>query len=357
VHDRLRWSRRLVKTALARMLGPFLPADRLLIVGYHRVVERFDWEARRALKGSLVSRAMFERHLDWIGRTHQFVSLDDIGNHFTAGAGNGRRPLAAVTFDDGYQDVYENAFPLLVHKGIPATMFVVTDLIDTLGIQTHDELYALLSRAIEVWRNPVAALKERLARAAISDGRRVRLSPAAGATALTRALLTSLSRDSLLRVIQELRAELNVDAETAGCPHALTWDMVTDMHQAGMTIGSHTRSHVLLTNESRDRVFEEVASSRHELERRLGQPVQHLAYPDGRFDGVALQAVRAAGYRFAYTACGHRDSQQPFLTIPRRMLWEQSAVNTAGEFLPALLRCQEHGWLTGQGDCTRQSHA
>ena len=35
--------------------------------------------------------------------------------------------MAAVTFDDGYRDIYENAYPMLKRKGIPAAIFVVTD--------------------------------------------------------------------------------------------------------------------------------------------------------------------------------------------------------------------------------------
>ena len=62
-----------------------------------------------------------------------------------------RRPLAAVTFDDGYRDVYDVALPVLARKGIPAAVFVVTDLVGTGRAQVHDRLYMLLCRAIARW--------------------------------------------------------------------------------------------------------------------------------------------------------------------------------------------------------------
>jgi len=90
---------------------------------------------------------MLERHLDWLGRRFRFVSLDDLGARLDGSDGS-RDAIAAITFDDGYRDFYDHAFPLLMQKGIPAAVFVVTGLVDTTGVQTHDELYLLLTRRL-----------------------------------------------------------------------------------------------------------------------------------------------------------------------------------------------------------------
>jgi peptidoglycan/xylan/chitin deacetylase (PgdA/CDA1 family) len=47
----------------------------------------------------------------------------------TEGAPLPARPVI-LTFDDGYRDNYTNAFPLLKERGMTATFFIVTDLID-----------------------------------------------------------------------------------------------------------------------------------------------------------------------------------------------------------------------------------
>jgi hypothetical protein len=110
-----------------------------------------------------------------------------------------------------------------------------------------------------------------------------------------------------------------------------------------MTIGSHTTTHPMLTNESPRRVLAETAESRHELERRLGIAVKHFAYPAGCFDLGVVSAVAAAGYLFGYTTCQHRDRARPLLTIPRRLFWQNSCLDAFGEFSSSLMSCQIKG--------------
>src|SRR6185436_9199872 len=91
----------------------------------------------------LISTAMLERHIDWLARRYSIVSLDEIGAYLECPRGL-RRPLAAITFDDGYSDVYYHALPLLQRKGVPAAVFAVTGLINTPSPQLFDRLYLSL---------------------------------------------------------------------------------------------------------------------------------------------------------------------------------------------------------------------
>jgi hypothetical protein len=121
-------------------------AGRPLVIGYHRVVENFDASARESIPAMLISSRMLEAHLDWIGRRYRFVSLDELATILETGI-TPKKPVAAVTFDDGYRDIYHHALPLLRRKGIPAGVFLVTELTGTSRIPLHDRLYLLLHRA------------------------------------------------------------------------------------------------------------------------------------------------------------------------------------------------------------------
>jgi hypothetical protein len=79
--------------------------------------------------------------------------------------------------------------------------------------------------------------------------------------------------------------------------------------------------------------------------------VDHFAYPAGRFDEGAVSAVAAAGYRFGYTTCPHRDRTRPLLTIPRRILWQNSCLNALGHFSSTMMSCQVKGVFDFGRDC------
>ena len=286
-----------------------------LVVGYHRVVEDFAFSAKTSIPPMLVSSGMLEQHLDWIGRRFRFISLDELGARLDA-RDSREDPVAAITFDDGYRDFYYHALPLLKRKGIPAAVFVVTDLLGTQRVQIHDRLYLLLAR---------------------------RFSPKGGGPTpfqATRALLDTLSQAEVEKVIQALEHELPIPEDTFRPFYSLTWEMLDEIRRAGITIGSHSRTHVLMSNESKERVMEEIAGSRKEIEGRLGIRVQHFAYPSGIFDSSVVDAVAAAGYRFGYTTCTHRDTRLPLLTVPRTLLWENSCLDSNGVFSGSILNCQ-----------------
>ena len=121
---------------------------RPLVLGYHRVVEDFDAAARTEMA----------EHADQHGDVRAASRLDrpsfPLRRASTRSASTVRNgvpfdePVAAVTFDDGYRDIYEHAVPILKRKGIPAAAFVVTDLIGRTSWQIHDKLYHLMAKGV-----------------------------------------------------------------------------------------------------------------------------------------------------------------------------------------------------------------
>jgi peptidoglycan/xylan/chitin deacetylase (PgdA/CDA1 family) len=313
-----------------------------VVIGYHRVVEDFASSSQTSIPSLLVSRQMLERHLDWIGRRFRFVSLDEVGSRLESGSGFGG-PIAAITFDDGYRDFYDLAFPLLQKKGIPAAVFVVTDLVSTNRAHLHDKLYVLLA--------------QRLGCRIPSNWNRISLPDVASLTPYqaARVLIEALPLAAVEHVVSVLEEDASIPEGMSNSFRLLTWEMLESIQRAGMIVGSHTKTHTLLPNESEVRVKEEVTGSRQEIEKRLGIEVKHFTYPSGLFTTTSVSAVAAAGYRFGYTGCTHRDPWHPLLTIPRTILWENSSLDGRRSFSGSVLGCQiRHAfdWVNG----CRQQH-
>ncbi len=98
-------------------------ADHLPILAYHRIAE----SGSEALAPYRVTPAAFEEQLRYL-RDHGFtgITLEDWSQHVVHGASI---PQGAVliTFDDGYRDFKENAWPLLERYGFTASVFLVAD--------------------------------------------------------------------------------------------------------------------------------------------------------------------------------------------------------------------------------------
>jgi peptidoglycan/xylan/chitin deacetylase (PgdA/CDA1 family) len=309
---------------------------RPLVLGYHRVVDDFASVSRTEMASMLTSTRMFERHLDCIGRHFRFVSLDEVGAHILSGEPFDQ-PVAAITFDDGYYDNYEHAFPVLKRKGIPAAVFVVTDLIGRRFWQAHDKLYHLVAKAFATWNDPrreLSALMRGLGLPTEPITREATRTPLLTVSAL----LPGLPIASVRHLMDGLEA--TVGNGFYDIPRTLDWPELQAMRRGGITIGSHTKNHVSLPAESANIVADELAGSRQVLEARLGEPIAHFAYPGGQFNADVVDAVARAGYQFGYTACQHGDASHRALTIERLLLWEGSSVDGDGEFSPAILNCQ-----------------
>lgn len=67
------------------------------------------------------------------------------------------------------------------------------------------------------------------------------------------------------------------------------------------TVGSHTATHKRLSTLDSGELQREVTGSRVTLERVLGRGVTDFCYPYGDVNRTAVEAVRAAGYRLAFT--------------------------------------------------------
>lgn len=105
-----------------------------------------------------------------------------------------------------------------------------------------------------------------------------------------------------------MRGTFFVITGLVGTPGYLTWDGVRELEKAGMAIGSHTVHHARLPELPEDRAREELVGSRQELERRLGHPVDLLAWPYNSLRASTVRLAAGAGYRIGAAGPAHGSS-------------------------------------------------
>jgi peptidoglycan/xylan/chitin deacetylase (PgdA/CDA1 family) len=86
-----------------------------------------------------------------------------------------------------------------------------------------------------------------------------------------------------------------------GNPEYLTWDMVIEMHQAGMEIQSHGYRPRELKNRDVDFLVYEIVGSKEAIEARTGETVRFFCYPSGKYDEQTIAVLKSADFWAATT--------------------------------------------------------
>lgn len=222
------------------------------------------------------------------------VPMDEVPDRLRARTHG--RPFAVLTFDDGYRDNIEHAWPVLNRLQAPWTLYAVNDFADGHGSLWWVELEQAIAQLDKI----------RL----VIGGDRLTL-PARTVAQKNEAfkiLLRRLKRstESQLRsAIAELSARIGLDSTRLVRELCATWDEIALLAEdPGVTIGSHTLTHAILTRRTGSSAAREIGESKPVIEQKLGRPVHHFAYPHGDTGSATareFELCRKAGYATAVT--------------------------------------------------------
>lgn len=111
----------------------------------------------------------------------------------------------------------------------------------------------------------------------------------------------------------------------------LSWEEVKEMHDNGITFGSHTLNHISLSDSTNEYVEYQLTKSREAIEWRLKEPVKYFAYPGGFYNQTTTQLLKQTGYRGAFTVNFGRNKANSDIFALNRIPIFQSA-NTFRSF-------------------------
>jgi peptidoglycan/xylan/chitin deacetylase (PgdA/CDA1 family) len=283
---------------LERLASSRSPTMRVL--AYHDVLPE-PLDRRTPTLGLTASLDEFEWQMRYLKDHFRPLSLEgSIACLRSRSAPDGPPPVM-VTFDDGHRNNLDHALPILQRHGIPAVCFVVADYVgaprSTLWIE---ELF------LGVMATEQSTLR-------LPSGRILALvDPATRANACGDlfAELRRQSPEQFASSVTELRERLRGSFElqpSARFEFLSARDLQT-LIDAGVSIGSHSRTHALLSRLSDEEARDEIVGSKVLLEETIGSTVSAFAFPFGEpgldFGGREMRYAAEAGYEVAFAGSG-----------------------------------------------------
>ncbi len=305
-------------TGLLRSARALMPSA-LTIVCYHRVLPL---SIKKVAPGQAMLAALevFERQTAQLAARYRPLSLPEVARHlrehepFPRGA-------VWVTFDDGYADNYEHAYPVLQRFGVPATLFLTTGPIDTGEWLWWDDvadalrgLWPELPR-ISDWSDSIypAPLRDLLRAMALLPS----FSIAASDQMIS--LLNGLAENARDAVVRNLRDRAAAIRPEERPRLMLTWDQIREMSAGAFSYGGHTIGHRLLDTLEEGEAIREIQGSLDRIAAETGSRPESFSYPKGRDAARVRSWLSRCGVTLAVTtdAGANRENCDP-LALHRR---------------------------------------
>jgi peptidoglycan/xylan/chitin deacetylase (PgdA/CDA1 family) len=297
-------------------LRPFLQGVGAILTLHHvRPARRGAFQPNRLLEVTpefltAVIRRLKRSNLD-------IVSLDEMYRRLVER--DFKRRFVCITFDDGYRDLLQYAWPILKKNNVPFALYVPTGFPDRIG----ELWWAALERVIA--NNDRIGLyidgrDQRFDCITVDDKRNIY-------NQLYWWLRTRPTEDELREAIRDLSARYGVDMKALCDELCMTWEDIAELSRDPLvTIGAHTVNHPML-GKTTDRVARsEMEMSRVVIESAIGIRPEHFAYPvgDPASAGPREFAIAAElGFKTAVTTQAgvlFREHRNHLMSLPRLSL-------------------------------------
>ena len=265
------------------------------VLAYHRVLDIGD-ASRFEFDPALVSASPehFREQMTYVRDRYHPVSSSELISLVEEGRPLPRNAII-VTFDDGYDDNYRIAFPILRELGVPATFFVSTGHIDSGLPYAYDWLVHMICVATA----PTLDVAKVDMHVALPPT--VRERHAVAADLLDR--MKWLDDADQSAIILGLQREWSMPRARHPDCQPMTWAELREMQAGGMDIGSHGVHHRMLARLPKAEMAAEIRASQEALTRELGPAPRTLSYPVGgpnAYNEDVIASARENGFRAAF---------------------------------------------------------
>lgn len=269
------------------------------VLAYHRIA---DIDVNYPFDMALISASKndFHQQMKYIKKHYTPV---DMSSFVRAVEGKEELPDNAimVTFDDGFDDNYHNAFPILSELNIPATVFITTDFIGSVETIWYERLayfFASISTDKIILDDINIAVR-------LDDT----LKTAREAYQEVVEKLKLVDNAVRLQVIEKLYQTYgdpysNIGAGQHRLSLPMSWEQVREMDRDCIDFGSHCVTHPVLSMLPNSQVEYELKESKKIIENQLGHEINSIAYPVGQEESISndvYEIAKQTGYKLAFS--------------------------------------------------------
>ncbi len=277
-----------------------------LVLSYHRVVPGKEIDESRMMPGMYLSSEAFQEEIEWLRHRFDLVPLEAIIKKVRTGL-PWERPLCAVTFDDGWKDVYEHAFPVLKRTGVPATVFLVGAGQRSDTLNCFDSCFESVLR-VKDFGTEISGVEEIDAIIGADD-----ITDKREKARLAIHTLRGLPYDKFVLACNNLTRYLASHVDYASLKdkyQMLSIDNIKHMSENGIDFGYHSKSHYILTRIPESLLDDELVIPTQEY-LSVGIKLKPVfCYPDGQYNEKIISVLENNGYQGAvtlnkgYNTCG-----------------------------------------------------
>ena len=281
---------------------------KVIILTYHRVVSIKELDAEYIQPGMYVTADTFAMQMQFIKQYFSVISFAELLRLWSDQMWDPERRYCVVTFDDGWLDNYMYALPVLRQYALPSTIFLPTTFVGTDRWFWPEQIAWLCRHATglneETWRRAVNVLQAKFSWLS-STG--MSMSRVDADTIIERC--KALAQDDIDAFIaawaRQVKVVLPRDRQV------INWAEAQEMSAAGVSFGSHSATHRILTQLDFNEVHHEVEGSWKTLSEKPIVTVPVFCYPNGDWSAEVGRLVEAAGYAAATTTEFGYEDQSP----------------------------------------------
>lgn len=253
--------------------------SKVTIVSLHKISStkpNFFWEP--------ITPILFEDLLKYLKKHYNVIKFSQLG-----AITNVRKPLAIISFDDGYKDFLDNALPLLKKYSICCNQNVVIECLDSGMMIWTEKLNGIFQT---LYQRNTADLSLNIENEKFSLGVQLNWIEFYNKVFQRLSILPRIKRQEILANWQ---TEYRIFLEDSTM---MSWDEVKQLPKDLVEIGSHTYSHDILTTISDDNELnKEIFASKERLQNELNLDVEIFALPNGLGNFKIHEMCRKAGYK------------------------------------------------------------